>query len=363
MIEADFVGDYFNSMVIMRKYFSLYIVLCLALLILAGCRKDDGGKGGKDEFEIDKLYERGSLTVHIQLDKSKITIAETTLLRIEATVEQGYEVDMPKVAEVLENFGIVDCDNLGSGLDEKNNIVQIRQYRLEPFLSGQYQIPSFTFHFYDANSTEAGKYELVTEPVDVEVSSLLGAGRENPVIADIEDVVEMPKEPSYWWVWTTGIVIVAGGIIFWLRAGKRRISELVKVFMPAHEIAYERLRKLAAKKLIEAGKIKQFYEEISNILRHYIEHRFELRAPERTTEEFLAELQYAESLSKAQKDDLAKFLTHCDLVKFAKHSPTEQQIQQRFESVKNFIEKTKSDERKVEVAQPIPDAQAQAELS
>ena len=353
-------------MTVERRYkFSLYIALCLSLLISAGCRKDDGPRGGKDKFEIDKSYERGSLTAHILLGKSKITIAETVLLRIEATVEQGYEVDMPKVAEVLKNFDIVDQENLGSSLDEKNNVVQIRQYRLEPLLPGQYQIPSFTFYFYDANSTGAAKYELVTEAIDVEVTSLLGSEAENPAIADIEDVVQMPPERSYWWIWMVGTVIVAGGIIFWLRARKKRLAGLVRIFTPAHEIAYERLRKLMAKKLLEAGKIKQFYEEISDILRHYIEHRFDLRAPERTTEEFLAELQYAELLSDMQKSDLAKFLKNCDLVKFAKHKPASEQIQQTFDMVEDFIEKTKSDERKVEVEQPIPEAQAQdrAELS
>jgi hypothetical protein len=46
---------------------------------------------------------------------------------------------------------------------------------------------------------------------------------------------------------------------------------------------------------------------------------------------------------------LQEFLMHCDLVKFAKHAPTTEQIQQSFDLVKAFVEKTKSDERKVDV--------------
>ena len=90
-------------------------------------------------------------------------------------------------------------------------------------------------------------------------------------------------------------------------------------------------------------------ERISDILRHYIEHRFDLRAPERTTEEFLIELQYTDALSESDKGDLGEFLTHCDMVKFAKYSPTTEQIQQTFDLVKSFIEKTKSDETRVDV--------------
>ena len=83
------------------------------------------------------------------------------------------------------------------------------------------------------------------------------------------------------------IVVVAG---LWLFMRSKRSISLIRIVKPAHEIAYERLRKLVERDLIKSEQIKQFYEEISNILRHYIEDRFDLRAPERTTEEFLMEL-------------------------------------------------------------------------
>ena len=53
------------------------------------------------------------------------------------------------------------------------------------------------------------------------------------------------------------------------------------------------------------------------MLRHYIEDRFGLRAPEQTTEEFLAELRQKHVFGERQKDLLRAFLEHCDLVKFA----------------------------------------------
>ena len=61
-------------------------------------------------------------------------------------------------------------------------------------------------------------------------------------------------------------------------------------------------------------------------------------------------------LPETDKQDLAEFLNHCDLVKFAKHQPTQEQIQTTFDLVKGFIEKTKSMEHQVDVtemAQPI----------
>jgi hypothetical protein len=318
------------------------------LLIMAGCGKESKERAGKATFEVDKVYERGPASVHVRLDKTKMTIAETVLMQLEASVQQGYELQMPKVDKVLENFGIVDWDNLGNKLDDRNNVVTTYQYRLEPFLSGRYEIPVFTFEFHDVNDPNS-KHELASEPIPVEVTSLLGEDRAKLVIEDIEDVVEMPKEASRWWLWGLGILGIAAVPAGWLILRSRRAKKLVRIFRPAHELAYARLHALVAEELVEKGRIKEFYDRISGILRHYIEDRFDLHAPERTTEEFLAELRVTDALSPLHKEMLAEFLAHCDLVKFAKHEPTTEQIQQTFDLVKDFIEKTRSDERKVDV--------------
>ena len=328
------------------------MLLCCGVLgLCAGCGKSPGDKSDKAQFEIDKKFERGPITVHVRADKATMTIAETVLLELEAAIEPVYEVRMPKVDKVLESFGIVDWDNLGNKLDPNDRVVSTYRYRLEPFLSGTYPIPAFTFEFYDSNSPEEKKYELTTEPVDIEVTSLLGEQRAELKIDDIEDVLEMPRPKSYAWVWVLGVVAVAAGVGLWLYLRGKRVRELVRIFRPAHEIAYERLRALVKEDLVGTGRIKEFYERISDILRHYIEQSFSLRAPESTTEEFLAELANTDVLPTGEKQRLGEFLQLCDLVKFAKHNPTTQQIQETFDLVKDFVEKTKSDERKVDVTE------------
>jgi hypothetical protein len=327
---------------------------CELIAFFQGCGKDASSDSAESEFAIDKLFERGPLTVHVRLDKDKMTIAETILLQFEAAIDPKYELQMPQVGTQLQNFGILDWDNLGDRLDENNNVISTYQYRLEPFLSGSYQLPTFTFEFTDANSIAEKKYTLATEPIDIEVTSLLGEDRENLVIADIEDVVDMPKPPLYWPLWTLGTcAAIAAAISAWIYLRRRRIHELVRIFKSAHEIAYARLKALVKDDPVATGKIKEFYERISDILRHYIEHRFELRAPERTTEEFLAELALEDVLGEPDKKMLEEFLTHCDLVKFAKHDPTHEQIQRTFDLVREFIEKTKSDEQKIDVTDSV----------
>jgi hypothetical protein len=328
--------------------------------MFTGCGRHPVGKK-EIKFEIDKDYQRGPVTIHVRVDKAKMTIADTFLLELETAIEPNYAVRMPKVEAMLENFGIVDLENLGNKLDENNRVVSRYQYKLEPFLSGTFQIPTFKFEFYDVNSPDEKKnYEIATEPIDIEVTSLLGKQRAELKIANIEGVVEMPAKPSYWWVWIlcAGGVIAAVGFLFHIR--RRRAKELVRIFKPAHEIAYERLRALVREDLVKAGRIKEFYERLSDILRHYIEHRFNLRAPERTTEEFLAELPSAGVLAQPEQQRLGEFLRHCDLVKFAKYNPTAEQIQKTFDLVKNFIEITKSDEKKIDVTESISEQVTEA---
>ena len=336
------------------------LVCLLALLLCVGCGRDSESGKADTEFAVDKVYERGPVAVHVRVDKTTMTIADTVLVQFEAALGPGYEIEMPKVDKVLENFGIVDWDNLGTRLDANDNVVTTRQYRLEPFLSGNYEIPAFTFTFYDVNEPDA-KHELTSDPIAVEVTSLLGDQRAELVIEDIEGPVEIPKKASFWWLWLLAIPPVVAAVVVWLCLHKRRVKRLIRIFKPAHEIAYARLRALVAQNLVEAGRLKEFYERISGILRHYIEDRFNLHAPERTTEEFLAELQSTNVLAASDKDVLGEFLTHCDLVKFARHDPTAEQIQRTFDLVKDFIERTKSDEHNVDVTDNLKSENRRAE--
>ena len=109
----------------------------------------------------------------------------------------------------------------------------------------------------------------------------------------------------------------------------------------ADKIAYQALERLKAKDLPRFGKIKEYYIELSDIVRRYMENRFSFRAPEMTTEEFLYFLRESDRLKGAHKNLLKQFLNHCDLVKFAKYGPTGQEIDGSFNFAKKLVDETK----------------------
>jgi hypothetical protein len=122
---------------------------------------------------------------------------------------------------------------------------------------------------------------------------------------------------SAWtWFWRLVAIAVVAGLIalawWWYRRGQSETSPVAAV-SPADR-ARQRLE--AARRWIEDP--ERFVTEVSEIARIYLEERFGLHAPERTTEEFLAELTTDRTLQGRHKELLADFLTRCDLVKFAR---------------------------------------------
>ncbi|MCP4710414.1 MAG: hypothetical protein GY869_17465 [Planctomycetes bacterium] len=335
---------------------SLWVLTILALG--SGCQDQTDRTDNEIAYEIEKEYERGPLTVHLKVDKAQVSIADTINMRLEALIDPGYELDIPSLGEALGEYqlGILDYRSFPDKLVEDERLLLSREYRLEPIVSGTYAIPALKFDFREIEPTagsqaEDKQYQLETEPIDIEVTSLLDDQRSDLAIADIKDVASMPKSPGRWWIWTGGAVGAAGLMLGLLLLLRRRKVKEIRIMMTAHQVAYSRLEKLVADDLVAAGQVKEFYERISNILRWYIEHRFNLKAPERTTEEFLQEVHGAGVLNHDQQKMLSEFLQHCDMVKFAMYGPSAEEIQKTFDLTKEFIESTKVLEKQVDVTE------------
>ena len=158
-------------------------------------------------------------------------------------------------------------------------------------------------------------------------------------IRDIKAPVEIPNEWLWVWIALAAIVLVAVGVTLWLMLRKRQALALVVPPVPPHLRAKQRL----AEALLFISDSNRFCTEVSNTLRYYLEERFNLRAPERTTEEFLIELQTSRHLTPDQKQSLREFLQSCDLVKFARFEPTETALRQLHDAALRLVDETQFD--------------------
>ena len=155
-------------------------------------------------------------------------------------------------------------------------------------------------------------------------------------LRDIAPPIEIPSGYGWLW-WTLGSIALVVALFLLARWLKRRREQVVIVpKIPAHIRARQKLEDALA--LI--AQPKPFCVAVSDTLRGYLEERFTFRAPERTTEEFLYELQATTLLTPEQKSSLGDFLTNCDLVKFAKYEPGEPELRDLHGSALRLVEET-----------------------
>ncbi|MDD5477471.1 MAG: hypothetical protein PHG87_04620 [Candidatus Omnitrophica bacterium] len=139
------------------------------------------------------------------------------------------------------------------------------------------------------------------------------------------------------------LVFIAILVLLFIFLSRRKKPPAILPKRPAHTSAYEQLEKLKAKDLIRQARFKEYYSEISDIIRHYLENRFLLKAPEMTTEEFLFYVRDYGRLDRGHKILLKEFLLACDLVKFAKYVPPIEEMDAIFLSAKKLVDETKEE--------------------
>jgi hypothetical protein len=158
----------------------------------------------------------------------------------------------------------------------------------------------------------------------------------NNALRDIKPPVEIPS--GWEWLWWVLGAAAAGAFLYfaWRHWRRRRVQAALVPPVPAHVRARKRLEEALAL----LAQPKPFCTLVSDTIRVYLEERFEFRAPERTTEEFLYELQGSRLLLPGQKDSLGGFLERCDLVKFAQYEPGEPELCELHASALRLVEET-----------------------
>ncbi len=300
-----------------------------------------GGGEPEQKYAVTRTYESGGAVVTIKVDRTEISVADSVEVVLEALVPEGVDLTFPPKEAKLGEFTFVRSSSAVPQLLEGDRVLVRHTLELEPFLPGDYEIPSLEIKVGEETS-------IKTEPVSVTVASVLPGDAEEADIKDIAPPVSLPGlVPWVWAALAAALVAAIGGYLWWRRRKKFETEEAPP---PPHEVALKAMRELMKEGLIEKGEAKLFYLRISAILRHYIEDRFGLHAPERTTEEFLHDLQRDGRLNEAQKALLREFLMHCDIVKFAEYQPERAEIEETINTCAQFIAETKLAQSEAPVA-------------
>ncbi|MBT5273830.1 MAG: hypothetical protein HOL74_03295 [Flavobacteriales bacterium] len=214
-------------------------------------------------------------------------------------------------------------------LDTNENLIS-QNFIITVWDSGSYYIPPISF---SATSKTQGLLLNVQ-------TIILEEGAE---LKDIKQPMEAPIGWSDIWPWLLGIVLlilIAYILKKYVFTKKEALKiEKPKVIIPADITALQQLTKLDEAQLWQAGNVKKYHSEISEIIRRYTENRFNFIALELATEEIISELK-----SKVNNEQLASItilLQRADLAKFAKSKPEETENKESMQLAKHFVAQTK----------------------
>jgi hypothetical protein len=306
-------------------------VICLCLVLFGA-----HSAAGQDTPAPTVSGAAAPVRIRASVDHKEVTIGDPIRYTVEVSAAADTEVLIPVLSGNLGDFTISDFGELPAR-KENGRAVVARWYTLTIFATGDHLIPAPQVK-YRTPGEELRDAE--GEEVLVGVTSLLAQDKGGSDIRDIKPPEEVPFD---WRPYGLGAAAVAGvgllgAALFYFLNRPRR--QRVVPPRPPHEIALTALNRLRARHLIQEGQFEEYYVQLSAIVRHYLENRFHLRAPEMTTEEFLTAVAADAQLIPPHRRLLAEFLSQADLVKFAKHLPTMKDSEAAYEAARRFVEDT-----------------------
>ena len=297
-----------------------------------------------DQETLQRTSRRGPVEAVVRLEPPAPRIGDAVTLHLTVTAEEGVELLMPRFGAALERFQILDFAT-DETVDAEGRTQATQRYELLPARSGRQTVPPIMIEFVDRrpDATPAPEgldaYELLTERLAFEVQSVVPDDAEadlHPRLGALP--LQVPGAPARWpRVVLLLCILVALPFAWrawmrWRRRARRR---------SAYDIAVQRLARLLTMPRGAPVELDAFYVELSAIVRTYLENRFELRAPELTTEEFLAATGGSPDLSAAHQVLLREFLRQADLVKFAHVVPGPADVEASVAAARRFLEETR----------------------
>lgn len=298
--------------------------------------------------EISNSQTSGPVSVTVRLSPSEPVIGDEMTLLIEVKAEKDVEVLMPEFDEVISGFRIAEW--IPKRMVEPDGSQLFSQtYRFQTTMSGEQVIPAMLVEFVDrrpgkqATPEDYDAYEILTEPLRFTVKSVLPGDAEAELRPPLGELEPPSQRPLAGWSWGLfGGLLACGSALaayLWLRRSHRVRQE------NAYEAAHKRLLRLLDDRNAPGTEvtIEKFFVEISAIIRRYLEDRFELRAPELTTDEFLQLAAGEGQLSREHQRLLGEFLHQADMVKFAGVGATDAEVNRSVELAVKFLEETKDE--------------------
>ncbi len=290
-----------------------------------------------------------SVKVTAALDSASIMMGRIDTLRLIVDREAGVQGVFPLFNKMAPGGYVTlfkDTVELGSPVvdtvkQEGGRIIERFRVPVQVFDSGFYRLPPFVY-LTASDSVGSNEVELKVVPVSV---------GENDAISDYRDITD-PSDRSFWdwmpdwlydlwWLWLLLIAAIAAALYFGRKYRKtgKFITLPEKPQPKPWTVALERLESLKAKNLWENGMEKEYFTQLTDILRDYLSARFGINAMEMTSRQIMQTLADQADV-KEKRGYVRKILDVADFVKFAKVRPLPADNVEAFDNAVNFVKET-----------------------
>jgi hypothetical protein len=280
----------------------------------------------------------GAPTVAARVDRAVAHVGDPITLTITSVARRGVPVNLPNVVQI-DPFSVLDRaeteTDLGDGRVRREFALKVAAY--EP---GPQVIPAVEVTYL---GTGGDVRQTRTQPIDVKIASLIANEPEPAMKENAPPVAVMKQDLRLVYIAGGLFAALLGGLITWLVVRRFRQRVIVRPGpppRPAHEIALERLDRLGAYGFLENADNRPFYFSVSEIIRDYLGGRFGFDSLELTTDELMVELQRRAGRELVLAE-IGRWLSACDLVKFAKVSPSATEARGTLENAIRIVESTR----------------------
>jgi hypothetical protein len=327
--------------------------LALTLAAAGGCHGEEAAGTASTaapavpaKDAITRTTEVGPVKATVMVWPAKPTIVEPIYLRVEIDAPSGVTVDAPfqETGEQLGRFHVV-FETHDTTRRPDGGLHYEQTYTLDAMASGRQRIPPLRFEMIDARAGTAADarkpQEILTDEVPFEIAPAAGetaSAELHPALGELD-----PDVGGIGWLTVLGIAsglaVLGSGSVLGLRAraARRRIAQQ----RSAYDEAVSQLRALEDQGPPDAAAADDWFVALSAIVRHYLEQRYEIRAPELTTEEFLQVATARPELTAEHRGLLSSFLERCDQVKFAGYRPDADESLATLKAARGFVEDTR----------------------
>ena len=302
----------------MRHRCRFSAVLLLAALACDASAPAETGQEPTAGEALETTTDQGPVKATVSITPKQPRLGDVITLSLAVEHEAGVKVTLPPFGEALGRFTVLKFVPRRSR-SAAGAITETQSYSLQPPGSGKQRIPALRVEYQLAGEDDVR--ELLTDELTLQVESVAQGAEVSRELSPVPDKLD-PNPGLPWWFWPAvglGLSPMLLLLVAYGRSIKRKARRRTE--LGAYDAALRRLLALKDQPLPDQETADGWYVELSGIVRRYLEDRLRIRAPELTTEEFLARARRSAALEVSVRDGLSKFLAACDQVKFAAHRP------------------------------------------